>query len=89
MSNYSVKSYDTPERVAVYDAEMDIMHPNRSKMLDIALEILPFERESSFTALELGPGTGYFTRRFLERFTYSNIIAVEGAFSMIELAKER
>lgn len=63
MSNDSIKSYDTPERIAVYDNEMEIMHPNRSKMTDIALEIMKFERESSFTALELGTGTGYFTRK--------------------------
>ena len=89
MNSKTIKSYDVPDRVAEYDADMDIMHPNRIKMVDVALEILPFERESSFTALELGSGTGYFTKRFLEYYPNSNIIAVDGAESMLELAKER
>jgi hypothetical protein len=38
----SIKAYDIPERVASYDAEMELMHPNRSKMVAVALEVLPF-----------------------------------------------
>jgi hypothetical protein len=26
--NESIKAYDFPERVASYDADMDLMHPN-------------------------------------------------------------
>lgn len=89
MNNNTIKSYDVPDRVAEYEADMNIMHPNRHKMVDVALEILPLERESSFTALELGSGTGYFTKRFLEYFPNSKIIAVDGADSMINIAKER
>ena len=73
MNSKSIKSYDVPDRVTQYEADMDIMHPNRHKMVDVALEILPFERELPFTALELGSGTGYFTKRFLEYFPNSNI----------------
>lgn len=89
MDNKSINSYNNPIRVAEYEADMDIMHPNRIKMIDIALEILPYEEDTSFTSLELGSGTGYFTKRFLEKFKNSNIIAVEGADSMIEVAEER
>ncbi len=89
MSRNSVSSYNVPDRIAVYDAEMDIMHPNRAKMIDIALEIMPFDKESDFSALELGAGTGYFTGRFLNKFTNANLIVIEGAASMVDLAEER
>ena len=84
MNGNTIKSYNVPDRVIEYEADMDIMHPNRIKMADIALEILPLERESSFTALKLGSGTGYFTERILEYYPNSNIIAVDGAESLLK-----
>ncbi|MCP4727449.1 MAG: class I SAM-dependent methyltransferase [bacterium] len=89
MKTKSINSYDDATRVKKYDADMEIMHPNRSKMIDIALEVLPFERESSFTALELGTGTGYFTGKFIKKFPEADIISIDGAESMIDLAKSR
>ena len=89
MTSNTIKSYDTPDRVKEYDNDMEIMHPNRHKMVNIALEILPIEKKSVFTAIELGSGTGYFTKKFLSYFPNSNIIAVDGAEFMLELAKER
>jgi len=85
----SIKAYDLPARVASYDADMEIMHPNRSKMVDIALEILPFGFSASITALELGTGTGFFTKRFLEHFPNSKVISIDGAQSMVDLARVR
>jgi len=38
----SIRAYDLPERVASYDVETELMHPNRSKMVAVALEVLPF-----------------------------------------------
>jgi ubiquinone/menaquinone biosynthesis C-methylase UbiE len=89
MSKNSIKAYDLPSRVASYDADMEIMHPNRSKMVDIALEILPFDLDASIKALELGTGTGFFTKRFLERFPNSRVISIDGAQSMVEPARVR
>ena len=89
MSSKSIQSYNLLKRVSEYDTDMNIMHPNRSKMTTIALEFLPFDGKSSFTALELGSGTGYFTKNFLKRFPNSRIIAIDGAGSMIDLAKQR
>ncbi|MFC1724832.1 class I SAM-dependent methyltransferase, partial [candidate division KSB1 bacterium] len=89
MEKNSISAYDLPARVISYDKDMDIMHPRRSKMIDIALEFLPVEKDSQITALELGAGTGYFTKRFLEKYPDAKIIAVDGAENMIELAKAR
>jgi tRNA (cmo5U34)-methyltransferase len=89
MNTDSISAYELPARVASYDADMDLMHPNRHKMVDIALEIIPFEPLAAITALELGTGTGFFTQKFLERFPQSKVISLDGSKSMVELARAR
>jgi len=89
MSRRSIEAFSAPEKVAAYDAGMELMHPNRSKMVEVALEILPLEADTRLTALELGAGTGYFTARFLEAYPRAKVIAVDGAEAMLELAKAR
>ncbi len=85
----SIASYDVPERIASYDRDMDVMHPNRHQMVRVALDLLPFERQREFLALDLGTGTGFFAQRLLEEFPNARVIAVDGAPSMIETATER
>jgi len=87
--SHSIAAYDIPERVASYDADMDLMHPNRHKMLQIVLDLLPFSPDASFTALDLGVGTGFFSYAILKRFPNSRVIALDGAASMIEMAQGR
>ncbi len=89
MSSDSVKAYGLPERVRTYDADMDIMHPLRWKMTEIALEVLPFHQTRSLRALDLGVGTGVFSKRFLEKYPNSKVVAIDGADAMLELAKSR
>src|SRR5215468_632968 len=85
----SIAAYDVSQRVKTYDADMDLMHPNRSKMVQIALEVLPFPRTAALRTIDLGIGTGYFTECFLNKFPNSRVLGVDGAPAMIELAKTR
>jgi ubiquinone/menaquinone biosynthesis C-methylase UbiE len=85
----SISAYDLPGRVASYDASMELMHPNRSVMVRVALEVLPFPRAAALRALDLGVGTGYFTERVLRIFPNSTVLAIDGAASMVDLAKAR
>lgn len=85
----SVDAYEAPERVRKYDADMEIMHPLRFRMIEIALEMLPFHRTRSLMALDLGVGTGVFSKMFLDKYTDSSVVAIDGASSMLELAKVR
>jgi len=89
MVEKSIAAYETPARVKSYDADMEIMHPNREKMIQVALEVLPFSPEQAVRALDLGVGTGYFTERFLRRFPHAEVCAVDGAAAMVELAAAR
>ena len=89
MSERSIAAYDVSQRVKTYDADMELMHPNRSKMVQIALEVLPFPRTAALRGIDLGIGTGYFTECFLNRFPNSRVLGIDGAPAMIELAKAR
>jgi tRNA (cmo5U34)-methyltransferase len=89
MSERSIAAYDVSQRVKTYDADMELMHPNRSKMVQIALEVLPFTRTTALRAIDLGIGTGYFTECFLNKFPNSRVLGIDGAPAMIELAKAR
>jgi len=89
MDKQSIEAFNLPERVARYDADMAVMHPNRSKMVQIALEVLPFEQRTSLKALDLGVGTGYFTAKFLEAYPNARVYALDGAEAMLEVARAR
>jgi tRNA (cmo5U34)-methyltransferase len=89
MTERSIAAYDVSQRVKTYDADMELMHPNRSKMVQVALEVLPFPKTTALRAIDLGIGTGYFTERFLNNFPNSRVLGIDGAHAMIELAKAR
>ena len=89
MTEQSIVTYDVSQRVKTYDADMELMHPNRSKMVQIAIEVLPFPKTAALRAIDLGIGTGYFTERFLNHFPNSQVFGIDGAQAMIELAKAR
>ncbi|MBM3147250.1 MAG: class I SAM-dependent methyltransferase [Actinobacteria bacterium] len=84
-----IEAYDLPDRVAVYDADMDIMHPLRHAMMDIALEVVPLAPTATFTALDLGTGTSVFAQRVLEDYPRASVVAVDGAAAMLHLAGTR
>ena len=89
MTERSIAAYDVSQRVKTYDADMELMHPNRSKMVQIAIEVLPFPKTAALRAIDLGIGTGYFTEQFLNHFPNSQVLGIDGAQAMIELAKAR
>ena len=89
MSTDSIKAYDPPERVRKYDADMDIMHPLRHRMIEVALDVLPYPETKSLRVLDLGVGTGAFALQFLERYSNTDVVAIDGSSSMLELAVAR
>src|SRR5258708_15268760 len=89
MTEQSIAAYDVSQRVKTYDAEMELMRPNRSKMVQVGIEVLPFPRTAALRAIDLGIGTGYFTKQFLNHFPNSKVLGIDGAQAMVELAKAR
>jgi tRNA (cmo5U34)-methyltransferase len=89
MNDPGIASFSRREQVASYDRDMTLMHPNRDKMIEVALQALPFPCDEPLTALDIGAGSGIFTAAFLARFPGSRVMAVDGAAAMVELAKAR
>lgn len=85
----SAAAYDDAQRVAIYDAKMNIMHPNRVKMAEIVCAMLPFAAHEKSTILDLGTGTGFLTAYLLEAFPHGSIVAVDGAAAMMQQAQAR
>ncbi len=85
----SIDAYENEKRVKSYDADMDLLHPNRHKMVDVALEILPFHFTQEIKVLELGVGTGYFALRLLQQYPSATLTGLDGSAAMIELAATR
>jgi tRNA (cmo5U34)-methyltransferase len=85
----SIEAYSSAQRVARYDADMEVMHPLRRKMVEVVLEVLPFEAERPLAVLDLGAGTGFLTQRLLAKFPAAAVVAVDGSRAMIELARAR
>lgn len=82
-------AYDLPDRVRSYDADMEVMHPNRRHMIETTFDFLLAERDAPLLALDLGVGTAYGSATFLDRFPRAQLIAVDGARAMLDLARAR
>jgi tRNA (cmo5U34)-methyltransferase len=89
MTNKSIAAYDDLGRVASYDADMDVMHPNRHRMADIIVEVLAAGDREPSSLLDLGTGTGFLLQRLLLRFPNVRALAVDGARQMLDLARVR
>ncbi len=85
----AVDAYDDQELVRRYDADMEVMHPNRAHMARIVGEWLDWPRQAPLRIADLGTGTGFLARTLLERFPRARVIAVDGAKAMLDLARVR
>jgi trans-aconitate methyltransferase len=85
----AVAAYDDAELVRRYDADMDVMHPNRAHMARVVGEWLDLPEDAPARFLDLGTGTGYLARTLLDRFPRARLAAIDGAQAMISLARAR
>jgi ubiquinone/menaquinone biosynthesis C-methylase UbiE len=89
MSGESIRAYDVPTRVASYDADMDLMHPNRHKMAQIIENVLALSATPPRLVIDIGTGTGFLAGRLLRAFPDLRVIAIDGAHEMVDLARIR
>jgi tRNA (cmo5U34)-methyltransferase len=68
---------------------MDIMHPNRHRMVEVIVDVLGAGESAPSCVLDLGTGTGFLLQRLLARFSHTRAVAVDGARPMLELARAR
>ncbi len=85
----SIDAYTAGERVARYDRDMAIMHPNREAMIQAVVDVLPVDESAKFDLLDLGIGTGILSQALLKSFPSAQVIGVDGAAPMLEVARKR
>jgi tRNA (cmo5U34)-methyltransferase len=89
MTGESIRAYDLPNRVASYDADMEIMHPNRHKMAEVIESVLAVADVPPELVIDIGTGTGFLVDCLLHAFLDLRIIAIDGAQQMVNLARTR
>ena len=89
MPGESIRAYDLPSRVASYDADMEIMHPNRHKMAEMIESVLAVSGVPPRLVIDIGTGTGFLVDCLLHAFPDLRIIAIDGAQQMVDLARTR
>lgn len=89
MSEKSMAAYNVPERVAVYERAMDVMHPNRHEMARVAAAFTSLASDAPLRLLDIGSGTGFFVGEWLRAFPEATAVALDGAEAMVEVASER
>jgi len=89
MTSESIRAYDLPHRVASYDADMEIMHPNRHNMAEVIESVLAVGDVPPEVVIDVGTGTGFLVSRLLHAFPDLRIIGIDGAQQMVDLARTR
>lgn len=72
-----------------YDDWMKLALPNYKDIFQSALEIIPFERTVPIKVLDLGAGTGLFSKHILEKYPNAHFMLYDMADKMLGLARDR
>ena len=89
MDSPSVQAYGTSARVAAYDGDMDLMHPNRHKMVEVMIAVLAASTPDPQLVIDLGTGAGFLLDRLLRHFPNCRAVAIDGSHEMVTAAKSR
>ena len=76
------------EGAAQYDAQRRKVIPCFDDLYDTAIELIPFKGEETFTALDLGAGTGLLTSLTLKKFSKAQLTVVDISEKMLEKARQ-
>ena len=75
--------------ISYYDDWMKKALPNFNEIFKTAQEIIPFEKNAPIDVLDLGAGTGLFSKYVLEKYPNANFLLYDLAEKMLDVAKER
>jgi tRNA (cmo5U34)-methyltransferase len=77
------------EGAAHYDAQRRKVIPCFDDLYDTAIALIPHKREETFTALDLGAGTGLLTSLTLRKFPKAQLMVMDISEKMLQKARER
>ena len=72
-----------------YDDWMKKALPNYAEIFRTARELIPFDPAKAIEVLDLGAGTGLFSKHVLEKYPEANFILYDLADKMLDVARER
>jgi tRNA (cmo5U34)-methyltransferase len=75
--------------VAYYDDWMTKALPNYSDLFGSAMALLPFKPEAALEVLDLGAGTGLFSKHVLGKYPHARFVLVDLADKMLDVARQR
>ncbi len=77
------------ETIDYYDSWIRKAVPGYDEMFAIATELLPFPADAAIEVLDLGAGTGLFSRLVLEKYPRARFVLCDVAAKMLDVARER
>lgn len=83
----SINAYNNPERVIDYHARTGFDPDRKAAMLNVTLDCLIDLTPSGSKLLELGSGSGLFSKQLIETENFSDFYLTDGAENMLEIAK--
>ncbi|HVM70829.1 MAG TPA: methyltransferase domain-containing protein [Anaerolineales bacterium] len=75
--------------VSYYDDWMMKALPNYNDIFSAAMRLIPFEPQAAVSVLDLGAGTGLFSKHVLEKYPHARFVLVDLADKMLEVARQR
>ncbi len=75
--------------VEYYDDWMRKALPGYKDLWGTAKELIPFDEEAALDVLDLGAGTGLFSKFVLEKYPRANFVLYDLADRMLEVARDR
>lgn len=87
MQHESVLSYNNPERAEQYNTKKGFDPARKERMLDATLHLLTTLAPPQSSLLELGAGTGLFTRQIVQTNHFHEIYVTDGASAMLDIAR--
>lgn len=75
--------------VEYYDDWMKKALPNYTDLFGTAIEVIPFDPTAQIDVLDLGAGTGLFSKHVLDKYPQANFVLYDVADKMLEMAQER
>lgn len=77
------------DAIDYYDDWMKKALPNYGDLFRTAQELIPFETAKPIEVLDLGAGTGLFSKFVLEKYPAARFLLVDVADKMLDVARER
>ncbi|GGJ40757.1 class I SAM-dependent methyltransferase [Deinococcus roseus] len=84
----AIRAYNDPERARKYHTQRAFDPPRKARMFEVMLDILQALLPSGGKVLELGAGTGDFSKVLLDSGFFSQIQVTDGAEEMLSLARQ-